>query len=156
MATRNLVVWAENCPSITYWCLCSRDFENSDPREIYHYLCGWKPTEFKFVSRPLWGLHVLSDPGRGSDGKDLSRLRDGKRSSLGLSSCGSSHFTSQHSCHQQIDRTEETLCICWVDYFLLHSGWTDLWVCPDDHLMKYDQSFKEVNTMKKIEILGMG
>ena len=74
-------------PLLTCRSVCRWGFKGRDPGEIYHYLCGWKPTEFKFVSRPLWGLHVLSDPGRGSDGEDLSRLRDGKRSSLGLSSC---------------------------------------------------------------------
>ena len=140
MAQRDLVLCSNDCSSTSHWSVCRRDFESRDPGEVYHHLCGRKSTEFKFLCCPLWGLHVLPDPGRGSNGQDLSRFRDGKRSSLGLSSGGSGHLPSQHSCHQQIDRPEENLCLCGIDYFLLYIGWTDLWVCPYHHLMNYDQS----------------
>jgi len=139
MATRDLVIWSKDCPSITHRRLCRRDFENSDTRKDYHHLRWWKPGEFKSDCCPLRSLHVLPNPGGSSNGKNLSRFRYGKGSFISLSSCGPCHFPSKHSCHQQIYRPEKALCLCWIDYFLLYGSRSDLRICPYPNMIKHHQ-----------------
>src|SRR4030042_2044239 len=114
MAARDLVVWAKNYPLITHRCLCSRDFEISDTGEDYHYLCWGKSCKFKSDCCPLRGFHVLPNSGGGSHGQDFSRLRDGERSFVSLSSGRSGHLPSKHPCCWQVDRPEENPGLRWI------------------------------------------